>query len=360
MALNRLQSCLGILVALMAVVIVFVLTDGPIDPAPYKPPAAPVMTGPLAPNELLRNAQRIAGGRVAGPEDVAVDAEGRIYGGTLDGGIVRISLGASGEEALETFADTGGRPLGLHFDAADNLIVADAVKGLLRIDAGGKIEVLTTGAEGLPFHFTDDLDVASDGRIYFSDASWRHGHDSYLHDLLEAKPHGRLLRYDPSAGTTEVLASGLYFANGIALSRDESFVLVNETYRYRITRYWLSGPKAGTTDVFIDNLPGFPDGVSSNRQGTFWLALFTIRNPVVDRLHPSAFGKRQLAKLPRPFWPKPAPYGLVLALDEDARILRSLQDPTGEHVSQVTSAEEAGGFLYLGNLTLDYLSRYRL
>lgn len=352
-------GCLATLVVL-GVLAAFLIAPGPIDPAPYDPPEPPPMAGPLAPNELLRQAQRIAGGKVSGPEDVAVDGAGRIYGGTADGRIVRVTLGADGGESIETFATTGGRPLGLHFDAASNLVVADAVKGLLRIAPDGAVTPLTSAAEGLDFGFTDDLDIGSDGAIYFSDASSRFGHESYLYDLLEARPHGRLLRYDPASGTTEVLLRDLYFANGIALSADESFVLVNETYRYRITRYWLRGPAAGTSDVFADNLPGFPDGVSGNRRGTFWAALFTVRNPVMDRLHPSVFAKRQLAKLPRFLWPKPAPYGLVLALDETGRIVKSLQDTTGEHVSQVTSAEEADGFLYLGNLALDYMSRFPL
>ena len=80
----------------------------------------------------------------------------------------------------------------------------------------------------------------------------------------------------------------------------------------------------------------------------------------MDRLHPRPFAKALLSKLPRALWPRPAPYGLVLALDEDGRIRRSLHDPGGERVVEVTSAEEAGGFLYLGNLTRDRIARLAL
>lgn len=38
-----------------------------------------------------------------------------------------------------------------------------------------------------------------------------------------------------------MLLKDLYFANGVALSKDESFVLVAETFQYRISRYWLKG-----------------------------------------------------------------------------------------------------------------------
>ena len=165
---------------------------------------------------------------------------------------------------------------------------------------------------------------------------------------------------DPAAGRAEVLQDGLYFANGVALAADESFVLVNETYRYRILRRWLKGPRAGSTDLFADNLPGFPDGISSDRKGRFWVALFTVRNPLMDALHPRAGLKRALAGLPRALWPRPRPYGLVLSFDEEGRVVRSLHDPTGARVSEVTAAHEHAGWLYLGSLTGDSIRRVGL
>ncbi|MDP3284749.1 MAG: SMP-30/gluconolactonase/LRE family protein, partial [Desulfobacterales bacterium] len=134
-----------------------------IDPVAYTPAKKPEMSGVLAQNSELAKAELIAKGKINGPEDVVIDPEGRLYGGTQDGKIVRIQKDGS----LEVFAETGGRPLGLAFDASGNLIVADAYKGLLLIDAAGKITVLATGAENTPFRFTDHLDIASDGRIYF-------------------------------------------------------------------------------------------------------------------------------------------------------------------------------------------------
>jgi len=331
-----------------------------INPLPYEPPESPPLTGPFAPNDALNQVQALGIGQLGTAEDLAVDRQGRIYGGTADGRIQRITLGPDGKEQVETFARTEGRPLGLDFDAEGNLIVADAVKGLLSIDPEGTVRVLTTGADGVPFRFTDDVDVANDGRIYFSDASSVWGPNEYLYDLLEARPNGRLLRYDSGTGKTEVLLKDLYFANGVAVSQNEDFVLVNETYRYRITRYWITGPKSGTSDVFIDNLPGFPDGVSSNGKGTFWLALFTVRNPVMDWLHPKPWLKSFISTLPRFLWPKPKPYGFVLSLDEQGHITKNLQDPTGEIVKEVTSAEEYDGYVYLGSLHGDRVWRYPL
>lgn len=256
----------GIIVLLLAGAALYLaLKTSPIDPLAWDAPAAPQMTGVLEPNDTLMKAELLGQGQLHGPEDTAVDSQGRVYAGLADGRVVRLE--ASGK--VETFVDTGGRPLGMDFDAAGNLILADAWKGLLRIDPQGKVETLATEADGVPFAFTDDLDIASDGRIYFSDASSKFHQPDYILDLLEARPHGRLLRYDPSTGKTEVLLKDLYFANGVALSANEDFVLVNETYRYRITRYWLKGEKAGQHEVFIDNLPGLPDNLQGDRKGTF-------------------------------------------------------------------------------------------
>jgi len=342
--------CVGVLLGAY-----LALVPGPVDAVAYRPPPAPPLTGVLAPNDHLKTAELIGLGQVIGPEDVAVDDHGRIYGGTADGRILRID-----GDRLETFADTGGRPLGLHFDPQGNLIVCDAVKGLLSVNAQGRVEVMLTEAEGVLFGFTDDLDIAADGTIYFSDASSRYHVHDYLLDCIEARPYGRLIRFDPRTGQTEVLLKDLYFANGVALSQNEDFVLVNETYRYRIARYWLKGPRKGRRDLFIDNLPGFPDGISANRQGTFWVALFTVRNSTLDRLHPHAWAKNLMARLPKWMWPKPAPYGFVLALDESGQIVRSLHDVDGEHLRTVTSVEEHNGFIYCGSLYNDRVGRLRV
>jgi sugar lactone lactonase YvrE len=350
------KGVLGILGILVLFILFFLFQSAPIDPAAYAPLKGPELAGVLAPNHLLQQAELLAQGKINGPEEVALDSQGRVYGGTQDGKIMRLLP----DGKLEVFAETQGRPLGLQFDRNENLIVCDAYKGLLSIAPQGTIKVLATSAEGGPFKFTDALDISSEGIIYFTDASSKYRQDEYLYDLLKAKPYGRFMSYDPATGQVKVLLKNLYFANGVALSPREDFVLVNETYRYRIIRYWLKGPKTGTHEVFLDNLPGFPDNISGNRKGTFWLALFTVRNEAVDTLHPYPFHKAQMSKLPKAFWPKPKPYGFVLALDENGRITRSLHEPTGKHLKEITSAREYGGDLYLGSLHNDRIGKYKL
>jgi len=318
-----------------------------IDPAAWHPPKAPPLTGVYAVNDGLAAVERIeiAGGN--GPEDVAVDSLGRIYGGLQNGKIVRVQADGSGEEI---FADTQGRPLGLQFDRQGNLIVADGYKGLLSINPAGEITVLSTGVNGVPFGFTDDVDIAKNGVIYFSDASWKFSQEGYQMDALEHRPNGRLLAYDPASKKTTVLLDSLYFANGIAVSPDQTFVLVNETWEYRIRRYWLRGEKAGASDIFIANLPGFPDGVSCNGKDTFWVALASPRQKIVDALADKPFLRKVVARLPKFVQPDALHYGFLLGLDVNGNVKFNLQSPSGKPFAVVTSVQQEGDVLFLGSL----------
>lgn len=347
-----------VFLGIVAALLIWVIWPAPIDPVSYQPPQAPGFKDGFALNNALEQAEIIALNDAVGPEDVAVDDQGLIYGGLHDGRIIRLS---SDGKSQETFAVIeGGRPLGLHFDAGKNLIVADSWKGLLSVAPDGKVSTLSTEADGTPFAFADDLDIASDGKIYFSDASDKYHQPDYRLDIMEARGHGRLLVFDPETGETDMLLNGLYFANGVALSMNEDFVLVNETGRYRVTRYWLKGEKAGTSDIFIDNLPGFPDGISSNGNGTFWLALAGPRGPELDSIHPRPWLKSLISKLPTFLQPSAIKQGIVVALNENGEAIDSYHDRNGEHVYMVTSVEQVGDTLYLGSLEAPHIARLKL
>lgn len=319
-----------------------------VQPQAWTPPPAPALTGVYQANALLAATRRIDLGMYGhrGPEDVAIGPDGKLYASTENGNIVRMALDGSGQQV---FANTGGRPLGLRFDGAGNLIVADAYKGLLSLDAKSVISVLTSTDGSKPLNFADDLDIASDGKIYFSEASSRFPLADYASDFIEHRGNGRLLVYNPQDRSTKVLLDGLYFANGVAVSPDQQFVLVAETSEYRVTRYWLQGPKAGSHDVFIDNLPGMPDGVLANGQGTFWLTLATPRLADLDQVLPHPWLRSIVARLPKSFSPRPKPFGFVLGLDARGKVTHNLQDPQGGYAT-ITNAVEHDGKLYFGSL----------
>jgi sugar lactone lactonase YvrE len=348
--------------AALAALVAFVLALAylslwPIDaqPAAWKPLPPPAPAGPLAPNDALAAVQRLeVDGR--GPEDVAIGPDGRLYAGLEDGRIVRLPAGGG---AVETFARTGGRPLGLRFGPDGWLFVADARRGLLAVAADGAVAVLSTSQGGRPYGLTDDLDVARDGTVYFTDATDTHplGHD--VQDIVEHQPRGRLLAYTRADGATRLVKDGLFFANGVALAADDSYVLVVETASYRVLKCALAGAGRGRCDVFADNLPGFPDGIARGERGVFWVTLAAPRNGLLDRLHPHPALKKALLRLPGFLRPGPRAHGYVLGLDADGRIVHNLQDPSGRAFALATNAIEHEGLLYLGSLTLPYAGRIR-
>lgn len=343
--------------------------DG-IDPSDaWTPPPAPALEGALAPNERLIRARPVAKGKVTGPESVAPGPGGRLYTGLADGRLVAIDVE---HDAVQTLASTGetrtgcgedpglepvcGRPLGLRIDASGKLIVADAERGLLSMGLDGQVTTLARGVGDTTFTFLDDLDIAADGSVYFTEASTKYPRRRFRDDILENGAFGRLLRYVPSTKKVEVLLDKLYFANGVQLTPDEDAVLVVETSRYRIQRYHLKGPKAGTAEIFAENLPGMPDNLRRSGDGGYWLALGAERNPTIDALHAHPLLKRIVHKLvpleffQRYFVPK---IGLVVKLDAEGKIVESLWDPTGNSVADVSEAREHEGRLYIGSLDAD-------
>jgi len=353
--LKRLCLFVGLLVA--AALIYLLLAPTKIDPVAWQPPAAPSLTGPYQQNSRLSSIQRLSLGEGREPEDVALDNAGRIYGGFNDGRIMQLQ--ADGSQP-RLFADTHGRPLGLVFDSQQNLVVVDALKGLLSINPNGDITTLASEADGAPFGCLNDLDVAADGTIYFTEASNKFPMKEFTSDILEHRPNGRLLAYDPNTHKSRTILRGIHFANGVAVSPDQSFVLVNETGKYRVLRVWLSGPREGQSEVFVDNLPGFPDGISSNGKDKFWLALVTPRNKVLDSVLPHPFLRKMIYRLPKFLQPKPQRYSFVIALDTNGHVVENLQDPSANCFAEIANVVERDGTLYFGSIGESAVGRFSL
>ena len=354
------RKLISVIVVLLVLVSLYLLLwPVPIEPVAWTPPEAPGLTGPYTENNLLSEAQLypLAGGH--GPEDTAFGPDGLVYTGLDDGSIIRFSP-ANGS-TIETVVNTGGRPLGLEFDN-NRLYIADAFKGLLYIEdatakTGHQIKVAVDEFEGKKMIFVDDLAIASDGTVWFTDASTRFDLHSIITDYFESLPTGRLFAWDPDSGETSLHVDELGFANGVTLGPDEAYLLVNETMRYRITRYWLTGENAGKTDIFIDNLPGFPDNLSYNGEGLFWVAMIYPRDQMVDSILPRPFLRKVILRLPEALRvSEPDPMGLVIALDYDAKVIHNLQDHTG-HCHTITSVKEVSGYLWLGSLTEPHVAR---
>ncbi|VVP82630.1 hypothetical protein PS918_02449 [Pseudomonas fluorescens] len=354
--LIRLHHWVLLVIAVIAGYLLLMPTH--VRPVAWTPPPAPSLTsGPYADNQRLKGMERVGAADIDGPEALLLEGD-MLITGLHDGRLIRTSLDG---KVTKVLADTGGRPLGLARHPNGLLVIADAVKGLLSLDAQGRLVALTTAAGGVPLGFTDDVAIDKSGHYaYFSDASSRFGYGRDGEAILEHGGDGRLLRYDFQTGKTSVLLDKLEFANGVALGPEDDFVLVNETGAYRITRYWLNGPKAGTHDLLIDNLPGLPDNLSFNGRDRFWVALYAPRNALLDATAAHPFIRKMITRamtvLPKPVEKR----AFALGLDLEGKVIANLQDGSSGNYSPITTVREYGEWLYFGSLKAQHMVRLPL
>ncbi len=290
-----------------------------------------------------------------GAEDVLVGLsgphEGAVFTGTEDGVVHRLS--ADGR-AVERVAETGGRPLGLEFLPDGRLLVCDARRGLLAVDLrAGTLETLLTHVEGLPLRFCNNAAVAADGTIYVSDSSTVYGIDAWKADFVEVTRTGRLLRLAPD-GAVDVLLDGLAFANGVALAADDSYVAVAETSLRTVVRLWLNGPRAGTREYLVTDLPGYPDNIARGSDGLIWVSIASPRDPVVEALQRAPLWlRRQATRIPERLQPAVKRTVRVQAYDDTGRLVHDLDlgdDVHGGRYHMVTGVREHEGRVWLGSL----------
>jgi sugar lactone lactonase YvrE len=205
----------------------------------------------------------------------------------------------------------------------------------------------------------DDLALAPDSSIIFTEASRKFPLHTYKLDLLEHRPNGYLFQYDLKTRQTRQLLDSLYFANGVGVSNDGSYALVNDMGRYRVLKYHLTGVKKGQSEVFADNLPGFPDGLNIGSDGTVWLSIVSPRTTSLDFIMRYPFLRKLLLRLPESAQPAPQRYGCILGFDATGKLIHNLQDPKGGYAA-ITNCVPFQHKLYLGTLTEHSIGVYEL
>ncbi|MFZ6722151.1 SMP-30/gluconolactonase/LRE family protein [Undibacterium sp. Ji49W] len=350
------------LLALLAAVLAYLLlAPVPINPVAWQATPFTGYSPPHARNEKLAALKTIAIGDETGPEHIAMGPDGRLYAAVTSGAILRMQPDGS---QREVWVNTGGRVLGFMFDAAGNMIAADAFRGLLSIAPDRQITVLADKVGDSPILYADAVVVAKSGKMYFTDASQRFGaresggtfHASVL-DILEHSSTGRVLEYDPASKQTRVVAEGMCFANGLVLSEDEQQLIVAETGEYRIWKISIQAsqlnlkrkPDKKLASILLRDLPGYPDNLMRGRDGRIWLGLAKPRGAAIDSMAEKPWLRSITLRLPRALWPVPPAYGHVLAFNEGGKILVDLQDPSGQY-PETTGVTETADRLYIQSL----------
>jgi len=345
----RLLAFLGLSTAILAAYLL--LWPVPIEPVAWVAPPDRGFVDPFATNDQLGPATGIDLRAFEGPEDATLGLDGAIYATTLSGHVIRVANGRVSE-----FAYVGGRPLGIETDRDGTFVVANAYTGIQRVDLQGRVTTLVDSVLGRPLVFANSLAIGPDGRIYFSESSSKFGAEKYADtygatflDVLEHGAHGSLFAFDPESGRTDLLLDGLNYANGVAISEDGSFLVVADMANYRILRYWLDGPGRNTTEVLLDNLPGFTDNLKTGRNGRFWAGFAAPRKAILDRFSDSPLVRKVIYRLPSFLRPEAARISHVFAFNGDGEILMNLHDPDARFPT-LTGVLETRRNLYLTTL----------
>jgi ribose transport system permease protein len=343
-----------------------------VSPTYLKLPSAPSTAADsgnaYAVNDRLRDVYSIGVGQVESPEDVILDDADHLYCGSRHGDVLRFF--PPDYKQMEVYAHIGGQTLGMAFDASNNLCVCVGGMGLYRVSPDRKVEKLTDETnrtlgsviDDSRLRLADDLDIAPDGRIFFSEATIRYEMHDWRTDALEGRGSGRIICYDPHTERTHTVISNLIFPNGICVTNDGQSILFAETWGCTIKRYWFDGPNKGRVDTVISNLPGHPDNINRASDGNYWCGVIGMRSPVFDlAMRKPAFRTRMVKQLPEDEWISPnLNTGCVIKFNEKGEVLESLWDLHGVNHPMITSMREHRGHLYLGGLSNNRIGRLKL
>ena len=339
---------------LFKTLIAFVLITGmaylgfypiPLDPIARKAPPFPGLKGVYQPNNQLAKTNLISLPSL-GPESIVRHPDGHFFTGLANGDIVQFN--AKGEEQ-NIIANTGGRPLGMKITPSGELIFADQIKGLIKLDSANKISILVDQYKGESLKFIDDLDISKEGIVYFSNATQRNP-DVVENEAWEQRASGAIFAFDLNTEQLRLIKDDLFFANGVALNATQDYFVFSETFGFSLKKYWLKGPKAGTIEIFNDRLPGFPDNVTFNK-GIFWVAIPTQRVINIEPLFEYPFIRSMILRLPEAVRNAVLPprYAMLLGFNEEGKVIYNLQDPGGKY-DYITSVLQIENQLYLGSL----------
>jgi len=189
-------------------------------------------------------------------EGPAFDRDGNLWVTDIPWGrLFRIAL----DGAVELGGEYDGQPNGMKFLADGRLLIADHARGMVIFDpASGRTENWLTGYQLEPFRGCNDLTVARNGDIYFTDQ----GQSSW------AQPNGRLFRVRAGSDEPELLLGNIPSPNGLVLNKAETAVFLAVTRANAIWRIGLHADGSiGKAGTFIQMSGGTgPDGVAIDEE----------------------------------------------------------------------------------------------
>jgi gluconolactonase len=193
-------------------------------------------------------------------EGPSFDAQGHLYIVDIPfGRIFRISPDGKWTVVIEY----DGWPNGLKIDSTGRILVADYMHGIMELDAkAGKMLPILTARNSESFKGCNDLHLASNGDMYFTDQG-----QTGLHD-----PTGRVYRLAASGRLDCLIDKGIS-PNGLVLDPDESVLFVAMTRDNAVWRMpFMKDGSVSKVGRFCSLFgPSGPDGMTMDSAGRLFV-----------------------------------------------------------------------------------------
>ena len=159
--------------------------------------------------------------------------------------------------------ETGAHPVGLGWDTAGTLVISTLERRLLRYDGRTVDDGIDLSA--LVPHNGNDLVVDAQGRSYYGSVG------APMDRPGEFTGAGTIVLVDPN-GAARIVADGLSFPNGMALTPDGSTLIVAESVGHCLTSFRVDADGSLRDRALFASLDTIPDGICLDAEGAVWMA----------------------------------------------------------------------------------------
>jgi gluconolactonase len=147
-----------------------------------------------------------------------------------------------------------------------------------RTELDGRITVLLDRYDGRPLNAPNDVVVAADGAVWFTDPGYGIDGPYEGHKAAAELPHN-VYRLDPRSGAAAVVADDFARPNGIGFSPDGSKLYIVESGithggPSHIRVFDVDGARLRNSRIFADDFaPGMTDGLRCDVEGNVWCSM---------------------------------------------------------------------------------------
>jgi sugar lactone lactonase YvrE len=213
----------------------------------------------------------IFGKGVQQAEGVVIDKEGNAWGGGRNGKVYKVSPDGKVQEVCQL--PEGSIPNGVALDRAGNFVYCDlGKKAVMKCAPDGKVSMIADRAGDVKLTLPNFCSYDGEGNLYVSNSTTE-DISKVLGEITTPSPKGALVRIR-SDGRGDVVATGLYLANGTAIDPNEDAVYVLQSTRNDCLRIQIKKDGTfGKPEVYSKDFPALPDGMAFDVDRNLYITL---------------------------------------------------------------------------------------